>query len=67
MACNCSEVNLPTPGRPIATRCGKFTDGTVEDSGKVEFGERETVDNTCSGLEMAPHANKWSPLDGVHK
>jgi len=20
-----------------------------------------------SGLEMAPHENKWSPLDGAHK
>jgi len=21
----------------------------------------------CGGLEMAPHENKWSPLDGTHK
>ena len=21
----------------------------------------------CGGLEMAPHVNKWSPLDGAHK
>jgi len=21
----------------------------------------------CGGLEMAPHENKWSPLDGAHK
>jgi len=21
----------------------------------------------CGGLEMAPHVNKWSPLDGTHE
>jgi len=21
----------------------------------------------CGGLEMAPHENKWSPLDGAHE
>jgi len=21
----------------------------------------------CGGLKMAPHVNKWSPLDGGHK
>jgi len=22
--------------------------------------------NVCGGLKMAPHANKWSLLDGAH-
>jgi len=22
--------------------------------------------NMCGGLEMAPHENRWSPLDGAH-
>ena len=26
-----------------------------------------TSSNQCGGLEMAPHENKWSPLDGAHE
>jgi len=26
-----------------------------------------SVKSWCGGLEMAPHVNKWSPLDGAHK
>jgi len=29
--------------------------------------ERPTSGYVCGGLEVAPHVNKWSPLDGAHK
>jgi len=48
MACNCSDVNSPTPG--IVKRCGKPADEFLDGSGKMEFGEREAVGNTPSKM-----------------
>jgi len=48
MACNCSDVNCPTPG--IVKRCAKLSDGVLDDSRKVEFSEREAEDNTPAKL-----------------
>jgi len=31
---------------------------------KLSFLELNTP---CGGLEMAPHVNKWSPLDGAYE
>jgi len=25
------------------------------------------IGGDCGGLEMAPHGNEWSPLDGAHE
>jgi len=33
----------------------------------LQFSLVALLSDYCSGLEMAPHVNKWSPLDGVHE
>jgi len=50
MACNRSEVNSPALG--IASRFGKLADETLDVLTKVEFSEKEAVDNTQSKLSQ---------------
>jgi len=50
MACTCSDVNYPATG--IVARCGKLADRVLDDSRKVEFGEREAVGNTPAKLAV---------------
>jgi len=34
----------------------------------VSFGfSKKKPFGTCGGQKMAPHVNKWSPLDGAHE
>jgi len=32
-----------------------------------KFFKQERSRSLCGGMEMASHANKWSPLHGAHK
>jgi len=50
MACTCSDANYPATG--IVARCGKLADRVLDDSRKVEFGEREAVGNTPAKLAV---------------
>ena len=44
-----------------------FRAGSIGVEWDIEFCNSRVWIGRCGSLEMAPHVNKWSPLDGAHK